>query len=61
MKQISIEQIGRLPESERIMKLREEMLAEPRYATIEQAQIVTDSYKQTEGEPPCIRRAKALT
>ena len=60
MKQLVIEQIGRLPESERIMKLREEMLAEPRYATIEQACIVTDSYKETEGEPPCIRRAKAL-
>ena len=60
MKQISIKQIGALEESQRIMKLREEMLAEPRYATIEQAQIVTDSYKETEGEPPCIRRAKAL-
>ena len=36
------------------------MLDEPRYATIEQARIVTRSYQETEGEPSCIVRAKAL-
>ncbi len=54
------EQISRLSCSERIQKLKKDMLEEPRYASIEQACIITDSYQQTEGEPSCIRRAKAL-
>lgn len=46
--------------SERIRKLKEEMLKEPRFASIEQARIVTESYKKTEGMPRCIQRAEAL-
>lgn len=57
---IPIKEISALPCSSRIQKLKEEMLAEPRYATIEQARIITRVYKATEGEPRCIRRAKAL-
>ncbi len=57
---IEREQISRLSCSERIQKLKKEMLEEPRYASIEQACIITDSYQETEGEPSCIRRAKAL-
>ena len=52
--------IGALPMSERIAVLKKEMLDEPRYATIEQARIITKSYRQTEGQPRCIQRAKAL-
>ena len=52
--------ISKLKCSERIGKLKAEMLEEPRYASIEQARIVTESYRETEGEPRCIQRAKAL-
>ena len=57
---MQIEQISKLACSKRIVRLKEEMLEEPRYASIEQARIVTESYKETEGEPRCIQRAKAL-
>lgn len=57
---MQIEQISKLACPERIARLKEEMLEEPRFASIEQACIVTDSYKETEGEPRCIQRAKAL-
>ncbi len=56
----SREQIQGLAQMERIGKLKERMLAEPRYASIEQARIITKSYQNSEGEPRCIRRAKAL-
>ena len=55
-----IDEIRSLPQTDRITLLKEEMLAEPRYASIEQARIVTDSYKETEGMPRCIQRAMAL-
>ena len=55
-----IQTIEALPMSDRIAVLKKEMLDEPRYATIEQARIITKSYQQTEGQPRCIRRAKAL-
>lgn len=55
-----IEEISKLSCSKRIVQLKEEMLEEPRFASIEQACIVTKSYKETEGEPRCIQRAKAL-
>lgn len=44
--------IGALPMSERIAVLKKEMLDESRYATIEQARIITKSYRQTEGTAP---------
>ena len=46
---MQIEQISKLACPERIARLKEEMLEEPRFASIEQACIVTDSYKETEG------------
>lgn len=52
--------IGALPMSERIAVLKKEMLDESRYATIEQARIITKSYRQSEGQPRCFQRAKAL-
>ena len=57
---MEIRKILELGCSQRIAKLKEEMLEEPRYASIEQAGIVTESYKRTEEEPRCIQRAKAL-
>lgn len=57
---MEIRKILELGCSQRIAKLKEEMLEEPRYASIEQAGIVTESYKRTEEDPRCIQRAKAL-
>ncbi|HBR03405.1 MAG TPA: formate C-acetyltransferase/glycerol dehydratase family glycyl radical enzyme [Ruminiclostridium sp.] len=55
-----IKQIAVLPCPIRIQILKAKMVAEPRYVTIEQAHIITKSYQATEGQPRCIRRAKAL-
>lgn len=44
----------------RISKLKEKMLSEPRYASIEQARIITEAYKENENEPRIIQRALAL-
>jgi len=57
---MQIEKIAALSRPERIAVLKEQMLAEPRFATIEQAMIVTESHKMTEDQPRCIQRAEAL-
>lgn len=44
----------------RVARLRERMLSEPRFASIEQARIITDAYRSTEGMPRMLRRATAL-
>ena len=54
------ERIAALPLSQRIQALKEQMLAEPRFATIEQARIITKSYQRSEDKPRCIQRALAL-
>lgn len=46
--------------TERIGILKEKMLSQPRYASIEQAKIITDAYKASQGRPRIIRRALAL-
>ena len=46
--------------SPRIKNLREKMLSEPRYASIEQAKIITETYKANENKPRIIQRALAL-
>jgi pyruvate formate-lyase/glycerol dehydratase family glycyl radical enzyme len=46
--------------SERIRGLKERMLDEPRYLSIEQALIVTDVYQAHEGESPATKRARSL-
>ena len=55
-----IEEIKALEQSARIRILKEEMLEEPRFASIEQARIITKSYQENEGRPRCIQRAMAL-
>lgn len=54
------EETQEIPYSERISKMKENVLAALYEADIERARYYTRSYKQTEGEPPCIRAAKAL-
>lgn len=49
-----------VPASERIARMREDILAAMYEGDIERARYYTRSYKQTEGEPPCMRAAKGL-
>ena len=44
----------------RIGRLKERMLSEPRYASIEQAKIITKTYQANEEKPRIIQRALAL-
>lgn len=46
--------------TDRIKTLKDRMLAVPRYASIEQAKIITDTYKNHEDEPRIIQRAYSL-
>ena len=46
--------------SQRVRNLQQKMLSEPRYASIEQARIVTESYKRNEDKPRILQRALAL-
>lgn len=46
--------------SSRIDLLKNKMLSQPRYASIEQAKIITEIYKQNENKPRIIQRALAL-
>ena len=55
-----VAEIERLPLSGRFPALKSAMLAEPRFLSIEQAGIITRVYRQTEGEPVIIRRARSL-
>jgi formate C-acetyltransferase len=52
--------IERLPLSGRIEALKRSLLDEPRFLSIEQAGIITRVYRETEGEPANIRRARSL-
>ncbi|MDO4942645.1 MAG: formate C-acetyltransferase/glycerol dehydratase family glycyl radical enzyme [Lachnospiraceae bacterium] len=47
-------------QTDRISYLKEKMLSEPRYASIEQALIITDTYKKNEDQPRIIQRALSL-
>jgi formate C-acetyltransferase len=48
-----------IKDNSRVSKLREKMLTTPEIC-IERGYLLTESYKETEGNPPIIRRAKAL-
>ncbi|MFX1599034.1 MAG: glycyl radical protein [Promethearchaeota archaeon] len=45
---------------ERILKMKNKVVMQPHEICIERAKLITDSYKNTKGEPPVIRFAKAL-
>lgn len=45
--------------SKRIERFRQEYVSTKPSISTERARIYTDSYKKTEGEPMCIRSAKA--
>ncbi|GAB1359735.1 hypothetical protein MASR1M31_15230 [Porphyromonadaceae bacterium] len=46
--------------SSRILRIKERILSSPRYASIEQARIITNSYKQHPSESKALKRAYAL-
>lgn len=46
--------------TDRIVDLKNKMLSQPRYASIEQAMIITNTYKENEDKPRIIQRALAL-
>jgi pyruvate formate-lyase/glycerol dehydratase family glycyl radical enzyme len=46
--------------NDRIQLLKDKVLSEPRYASIEQAKIITDAYRRHEEDPRIIQRAFAL-
>ncbi len=54
------EEVRELPMTDRIGRLREQLVAEPRYLSIEQALLITASYRENEQQPRIIQRARAL-
>ncbi len=48
------------PASERIARMRDDILSSKYEGDIERARYYTKSYQKTEGETPCVRSAKAL-
>ena len=57
---LDIKRLTQLKKSDRIDVLKDKMLAEDRYMSIEQALIVTDVYKNNTGKPVILKRALAL-
>ena len=54
------EEIVSLPVTPRIERLKKQLLEEPRYLSLEQALLITESYKKDQGKPRIIQRANAL-
>ena len=54
------EHMSSLVKSDRIETLKTRMLEVPRYASIEQAKIITDTYREHEDEPRIMQRAYSL-
>ena len=46
--------------SQRTQAIKDSLFAQPRRVTMERARLYMESYKETQGEPPVIRRAKAF-
>lgn len=60
MKTAMIQRIRNLKSSHRVMTLKQRMLDEPRYLSVEQASIVTAYYRQHPNKPRNIQRAESL-
>ena len=60
MESSTIQRIRNLGCSQKILTLKQQMLDEPRYLSIEQARIVTDYYKRNPDKPRNIQRAEVL-
>ncbi|MEE9377229.1 MAG: formate C-acetyltransferase/glycerol dehydratase family glycyl radical enzyme [Candidatus Lokiarchaeia archaeon] len=56
-------QLEQLPSSyyeNRILKMKDKVVMQPHEVCIERAKLITDSYKNSKGEPPVLRFAKAI-
>lgn len=60
MKNGFLHEIETLTQTERIGRLKARMFEEPRYLSVEQAVIITESYKKNCREPRIVQRARAL-
>lgn len=60
LQELILKNIQNLEISDRIKSLKKKTFAEPRYLSIEQAKLITESYQQNEGQSVIIKRAKAL-
>lgn len=56
----NLEKIKNLRKTNRISSLKKKMMAEPRFLSVEQALLITESYKENENLPRNLQRAKAL-
>ncbi|NQT59860.1 MAG: formate C-acetyltransferase/glycerol dehydratase family glycyl radical enzyme [Bacteroidetes bacterium] len=56
----TIANYDRLILTDRIKSLKENMLNEPRYMSLEQARIITRSYRENAGDTKALKRAKSL-
>lgn len=55
-----VHEINTLNTTDRILLLKERMLDEPRFLSLDQAKLITKSYKQNENDPRPLQRAKSL-
>jgi formate C-acetyltransferase len=60
MESTAIKSIRDLRSSQRVLTLKQRMLAEPRYLSVEQASIVTAYYRKNPDKPRNIQRAESL-
>jgi formate C-acetyltransferase len=56
-----VNELSSLKPSVRVLALKEKMLAEPRYMSVEQAKIITEVYRENPGDPSQLLRAKSLS
>ncbi len=59
-KQINFNQLDSLDPSERILRLKQNLFEKPRYFSIEQAKLITESYKQNPNLTRILQRARAF-
>lgn len=55
-----IDEINKLNSTDRILQLKERMLDEPRFLSLDQARLITQSYQRNENDPRPLQRAKSL-
>lgn len=56
----TLKAVDTLPMPERISRLKSLIMNEPRYASVEQAKIITETYRSNQDEPKVVRRALSL-
>ena len=57
---MQLEQLPPTYYENRILKMKDKVVMQPHEVCIERAKLITDSYKNSKGEPPVLRFAKAI-